>query len=315
MERDWGSRDERWAGIRSEVIAMQGTDVHVLRADGPAEGPTQLLVHGLGGSATNWLEVMAGLAQTGEVIAMDLPGFGRTEPPRPGASRIRANLGFLKAFAGHLGIEQAVVHGNSMGGLLATLLAAERPDLVDALVLVDPALPSPPGALRNVSRDSFRTFAPFVVPGLGRKVVSRWYGSNTAEQLFADNQAFVHADPTRVRPPLRAVGLENTAYGQRTPWRLDGFAAAGESLLPLLLGRTTLNRAVDAIEAPTLVVWGDEDQLVTKPVIDAVTGRREDFDLHVFPGVGHVPMVEVPDDYLEVVVPWIGEKRAGRAAA
>ncbi|MCC5948791.1 MAG: alpha/beta fold hydrolase [Nitriliruptoraceae bacterium] len=317
MERDWGTRDERWAGIRSEVVEMQGTSVHVLRADGPADGPTHLLVHGLGGSGTNWLEVIGGLAQSGPVIAPDLPGFGRTEPPRPGASRIRANLGFLKAFAGQLGVSDAVVHGNSMGGLLATLLAAERPDLVGELVLVDPALPSAPGAIRKVSRESFLTFAPFVVPGLGRRVVGKWYADNTAEQLFADNQTFVHSDPTRVRPALREVGIANTAYGQRTPWRLDGFVAAGESLLPLLLGRTVLNRAVDAVEAPTLLLWGDHDQLVGRPVIDAVTARRPDFDVHVFEGVGHVPMVEVADDYLEVVTRWRDRRTSapGPAAA
>lgn len=315
MEHDWGTRDERWAGIRSEVVAMQGTDVHLLRADGPADGPTHLLVHGLGGSGTNWLEVIAGLAATGPVVAPDLPGFGRTEPPRPGASRIRANLGFLKAFIGHVGAQELVVHGNSMGGMLATLLAADRPDVVRELILVDPALPGPRNQLNRLTKQTIRNFAPFAVPGLGRRVVGKMYAENTAEQLFAENQAFVHADPTRVRRALREVGLENTGYGQRTPWRLDGLVSAAESLITALVGPGGLNRAVDAVEARTLLLWGDQDQLVGRPVIDAALARRPDWDLHVFPGVGHVPMVEAADDYLEVVTGWLGHDREARPEA
>lgn len=315
MEHDWGSRDARWAGIRSEVLAMQGTDVHVLRAEGAVDGPTHLLIHGLGGSGTNWLEVMGGLARTGPVIAPDLPGFGRTEPPRPGSSRIRANLGFLKAFIGRVGTPELVVHGNSMGGMLATMLAAARPDVVRELVLVDPALPGPRNQLSRLTKQTLKNFGPFAVPGLGRRVVGKMYTQYTAEELFSENQAYVHADPTRVRRVLREVGLENTGYGQRTPWRLDGLVTAAESLVVTLLTSAGLNRAVDAVEARTLLLWGELDQLVGRPVIDAALARRPDWDLHVFDGVGHVPMVEAPDDYLEVVTDWLGRDREVRPEA
>ncbi len=312
MEQDWGERAERWSGIRSEIVDVAGTHVHLLRADGPADGPTQLLVHGLGGSGTNWLEVMLGLAEVGPVVAPDLPGFGRTEPPTPRGSRIRSNLGFLKVFARELGIDRAMVHGNSMGGLLSVQLAALAPELVERLVLVGPALPARPQDSTKMTKTTLQTFAPFVVPGMGRRVIGKMYAENTADELFTQNQAFIHANPALLSEELKAVGRENTAYGQRTPWRLDGFVNAAESLVAAMLGRRGLLRSIDAIQAPTLVVWGDRDELVGKPVIDALVGRRPDFDLRVLEGVGHAPMAEVPADYLETVITWYGQQDEAR---
>ena len=305
MHHDWGERDEQWAGIRSELVEVAGTPVHLLRADGPADGPTdgptQLLVHGLGGAATNWLDVIGDLAAVGPVVAPDLPGFGRTEPPRPGASNLRANVSFLRALLRHLDVDVVTVHGNSMGGTLAVLLAEAEPVRVERLVLVDPVLPAPRSHLRDIDRDTLRTFAPFTVPRLGYRVLRRLYAEHTAETLHALNQSLSHADPTRVREPLRQIGIENTAYGMRTPWRLDGMVAAGESLMAALLSGRRLNRALDAVAAPTLLVWGDADRLVRRATIDATLERRPDVELAVLPGVGHVPMMEDPAGYLDAV--------------
>jgi pimeloyl-ACP methyl ester carboxylesterase len=301
VHQDWGELDAEWTGVRSQLIELRGTSVHVLRAEGRRAGPTQLLVHGLGGSATNWLEVIGGLAEHGPVVAPDLPGFGRTEPPRRGGSRIRANLGFLRAFVQHLGIGEAVVHGNSMGGMLAVMLAEAEPLLVDHLVLADPALPGPRSKLRQMHPTTVRMFAPFVVPGLGARHVEKLYAESSAEQLYEDRQAQIHADPGQIREPLRNVGIENVAYAQRTPWRQEGIVAATESVIATLASARRLWRAVDAVTAPTLVVWGDQDRLIGRPVIDAVVERRPDWHLHVMPGVGHAPMVEDPAGYLAVV--------------
>lgn len=305
MQHDWGERDERWTGIRSELIEVAGTPVHLLRADGPADGqadgPTQLLVHGLGGTATNWLEVINELAAVGPVLAPDLPGFGRTEPPRPGASHLRANASFLRALLRHLDVDSVTVHGNSMGGTLAVLLAEAEPVRVERLVLVDPLFPAPRSHLWETDRDTLRTFAPFTVPRLGYRVLSRLYAEHTPESLYELNQSLTHADPSRVREPLRQVGIENTAYGMRTPWRLDGMVAAGESLITAFLTGRRLNRALDAVAAPTLLVWGDADRLVRRATIDATCERRPDFELAVLPGVGHAPMMEDPAGYLDVV--------------
>jgi pimeloyl-ACP methyl ester carboxylesterase len=302
---DWGVRAERWGGIRSEWVEVRGTRVHVLRADGPSDGPTQLLIHGLGGAAGNWLEVIPALRARGPVVAPDLPGFGLTRPPRPGATRVRTNAGFVGALTRTLGIEHAEVHGNSMGGLISTLVAHRLPQLVERLVLVDPALPGPRTRMHHLAPMTMLTFAPFAFPGLGRLAMRRLYTTRTAEQLFDENARYIHGDPTRVSPELAAVGRENVAFGQSTDWRLDGFVAAAESIVSMLLGARSLLTAIDGIAAPTLLVWGDADQLVGRPVIDLAAARRPDWDVHTFETVGHAPMIEAPGDYLSVVTDWL----------
>lgn len=306
MERhqDWGEVCERWQGVRSEYLDVHGTRVHVLRADGDSERTGHLLVHGLGGAATNWLEVLPALARLGPVVAPDLPGFGRTRPPRPGASRVDVNARFLRALLDHLGWDRAVVHGNSMGGMLAVLLAELAPERVDRLVLASPALPSPRTAMHRTSPRTLARFAPFVFPGLGRILLTRLWARATPEQLWQESLEFIHADPGRVHPELYEVGLANVALGCEQAWRVDGMATAAESLVARLLRSGRLWRAVDELDAPTLLLWGDEDQLVGRAVVDEARRRRPDWDHMVFDGAGHCPQVEVPERYVAVVSSW-----------
>jgi len=286
-------------------MRVVGTPVHVLRAAGASAGPTQLLVHGLGGAAVNWLDVIGPLSERGPVLVPDLPGFGRSQPPRARASRIEQNLAFLQALLRTTGGTRVEVHGNSMGGMLATLLAAELPEFVSRLVLVDPALPGPTSRLRELDPETLRLFAPFVVPALGERRLTAWYEASTAEELVAENERFVHGDPSRVRPALREVHVDNAAYGKRHPWRLESYAAAANSVVRLLLGRRQLDDALDRVTAPSLLVWGDRDRLVGRPVIERALTRRPDLELIELPGVGHAPMMEDPAGYLAAVMGWL----------
>lgn len=305
--RDWGELTPRWAGIRSETVRVRSTDVHVLRGgDEDAGGVPQLFVHGLGGSGSNWIEVLAGFAAQGPVLAPDLPGFGRTEPPAPGASRVRANARFLAALLDTLGWDRVVVHGNSMGGLLAVLLAELAPGRIERLVLVSPALPTRRTALREMDGVTFQRFAPFALPGVGTAVLRRMWATMTPEQLWEDQLDFIHGDPDRLSPEVREIGIANLAFGRETPWRLPGFVAAAESVVSALLSGRELRQAVRSVDAPTLLVWGSQDRLVGRPVIDHTMQQRPDWTLEVLTGVGHAAMVETPDRYLGVVGDWLG---------
>lgn len=320
MHEDWGVRSERWAGVRSEWVDVVGTRVHVLRADAthdaPADALPQLLLHGLGGAATNWIEVVRGLAAHGPVIAPDLPGFGRTEPPHARAARLPSASRFLRAFTRELGIERAVVHGNSMGGLLALRLADLDPERVAALVLVDPALPAPLRSLPRLRPATLGRFAPFAVPAVGKAMLGRAWRRLDAERLWADNLAFIHGDGSRLSPEMSRVGTENLEFGRQQPWRLDAFTVAATSVVrAITVGGSQLRRAVDGVSVTTLLLWGDADRLVGRPVIDALVARRPDWSLHVFETVGHAPQVEVPDDYLAAIGRWYASAQAPTGAA
>ncbi len=307
---DWGTRADRWAGTRSEVVTVYGTDVHVLcrdaAVDAPQGAPTQLLVHGLGGSSSNWLEVMTALSAHGPVVAPDLPGFGRTRPPGPRASRTSINARFLCAFVRTLGLERVVLHGNSMGGLLGVLFAGLEPDRVERLVLVDPALPAPLRASHAIEPKTLARFAPFVVPPLGRAGLKLAWQRGTGESLWQETVDFVHGDPSRISPEIAALGAESLDWGREQPWRLDGFVAAATSVVrAVTIDRRRIGAAIDRVDAPTLLLWGDADRLVGRAVVDGLADRRPDWDVHVFETVGHVPQLEAPDDYVEVVRRWM----------
>ncbi|MFI6510941.1 alpha/beta fold hydrolase [Streptosporangium sp. NPDC050855] len=142
---DWGVRSPRWDGIRSEEIEVCGTAVHYLSAGSGRDGPTHLLVHPMAAGASMFLDLIDPLSALGPVVVPDLPGtlFGRTGLPHPRAARAEPNARFLRAFTDRLGIEGAVVHGWSMGGLVALLFADTAPDRVARLVLTCPTLPGP----------------------------------------------------------------------------------------------------------------------------------------------------------------------------
>jgi pimeloyl-ACP methyl ester carboxylesterase len=322
VHQDWGERAQRWAGIRSETLEINGVAVHVLRADGPdrdvaagrdgdaAAGLPQLLVHGLGGSATNWLEVIRGLAQHGPVVAPDLPGFGRTRPPNVRAARVTANAAFLEALLRTLGWDRAIVHGNSMGGMLAMMLTARAPERVAGLVLTAPALPGPRARLHEIDPKTLLRFVPFAVPRFGRVVLRRMWTRMTPEQQWNDTVDFVYGDPSHLTTELQEVGLANLIYGRQTDWRLPSFVAAAESLVVELVRSRRLLSAVDEADVPTLVVWGEQDQLVGRPVIEHLVERRPEWHLHEFPHIGHVPQVESPSEYVAVTSSFLEEEAA-----
>ncbi|MFA9432533.1 alpha/beta fold hydrolase [Egicoccus sp. AB-alg2] len=306
MYEDWSERCRRWAGIRSEWIDVDGVRVHVLRTDGAdPQGTPQLLIHGLGGCATNWIEVICDLAAHGPVVAPDLPGFGRTEPTEPGRVRVPDNAEFLQLLLDELGWDEAVVHGNSMGGMLAVHLAGLAPERVARLVLAAPAFPTPPTALHRVPPTTLARFAPFALPGLGRFAMRLLSSAVSPERYFQEAARFIHADPDRVTPEARAVGLEDVSLGRDAPWRVAAFTAAAESVVRSMLAPGDLLKLIDDAAMPVLVVWGDADRLISRTAIDHVMKRQPTWDLEVLPSVGHVPMLEAPADYVAAVDDWL----------
>ncbi len=130
------SARERWVDVDGLWVHTADWEPSVLDPD----APPVLLVHGLGGNTVNWELVGQGLAdELGRVVtAIDLPGFGRTRSDTR-APVFPLYLELLVDFLG--GRKPALVMGNSMGGSLGVALAANHPDLVTGLVLVNPALP------------------------------------------------------------------------------------------------------------------------------------------------------------------------------
>ena len=145
---DWGVRSQQWAGLRSVSTSVCGVPVHYVRADpasaAPPGAPVHLLVPPMTGSASMWIDLVPHLRQLGAVVSVDLPGTiaGHTGAPYRHGPRPDLDARFVSAFVRQLRLEnQVVLHGWSMGGLVAALAAGLMPNKIRGVVLVAPALP------------------------------------------------------------------------------------------------------------------------------------------------------------------------------
>src|SRR3989442_6426883 len=134
-----GHRGHALDGHETSRVVELGVPLHFVDYGGT--GPGIVLVHGLGGAHVNWMAVGPALARRARVVAIDLPGFGRT-PTEGGSASIHASRALLDRFIRKVVGGPAIVVGNSMGGLIGMLEAAEKPENVAGLVLVGAAMPS-----------------------------------------------------------------------------------------------------------------------------------------------------------------------------
>jgi pimeloyl-ACP methyl ester carboxylesterase len=320
LYEDWGERCPRWRGIRSEMLEVDDQRVHLLRADpGPdsrPDAPTQLLVHGAAGSGTVWLDVIALLTSVGPVVAPDLPGsvFGETTTTRARQARLAASVMFLDRLTTTLALDQVTLHGLSMGGTAGLRFAAEHPDRLDRLVLVNSLLPP---RLRGLEWFGWQTLGRLVLtmgPLAARALVRLWGRRlvDTKLRYLTDPEQMAAAwksvggDMTRAAPESLALAADQMREIRRHPAQL-GYAATAfaSATSSAFVSRRRMLAAIDHAAVPVLLVWGDQDRLVTRPIIDHALQRRPDWQLRVLESAGHNAPLELPDAYVEAVRGWL----------
>jgi len=291
---------------RAYRLDADGVHVHAVEWSpraGASDTRHVLLVHGLGANTISWLPVGQLFAERlgARVTAIDLVGFGRTRALDRRAT-LATNRGLVETVLDDSGA--AVVIGNSMGAVIGAGVAARRPDLVDALVLVNPALPwgrvGPSDWLR------LARFAPVMMPSVGRRAVSTRARLVGPERMVDMSLDLCLADRSRVDPTLRQrlvlLAAERFAY----PEAAAAYADAARSLLRELGGGAAdADLARATAECPTLLVHGEDDRLVGAGLAHAAAARHPAIDLEILAGIGHAPQIEVPDRLVEVVVGWL----------
>jgi pimeloyl-ACP methyl ester carboxylesterase len=278
-----------------------GGPVHHLDYGGDPDGPTVVLVHGLGGSHLNWDLFAPLLTPHARVLALDLPGFGRTEP---GARRatVQANVAVLDRFLREVAGTPVVLVGNSMGGMISILTTAAAPHLVRALVLVDPAVPGP---LRRPDPLVGLTFATYAMPGVGEFALRSRRLRTGARTQVLDMLQLCGVDPATLPPSLldRSVALIEE---RRDVAGMDrAFLAAARSLLRVLADPRRYRSAMADIDVPVLLVHGDSDRLVSVHNARDVAARNPDWRYVELPGVGHTPQLQAPDRLATDVLDWL----------
>ena len=283
-----------------------GGPVHVV--DHGGDGPPMLLVHGLGGATINWHDVATPLTSGHHVWAVDLIGFGET--PRAGrVASVEAHQEVVDAVLRAVSPRRPVVLvGNSMGGLVSILEASRRPQRVDRLVLVDPALPLSPGARGKLLVTT--TFFALSAPGLGRRALSWHSRRRGAERLVDDILRLCTVDVERISAQTRDLHVALTERRQGCEDAHAAFVEAARSLMRWHWHHEVVADHVRRVRAPTLLVHGDRDRLVDVRAAVNAARLRPDWTFHVLANTGHIPQMERPARFLEVVQRWLGTAQA-----
>ena len=275
-ETSWRELESRYASADSHFADLNGVRVHY-RDQGVRAGRTLVLVHGFSASLHAWEPWVARLSPDFRVISLDLAGHGLTRTPPGYQISTEGQVAIVEALTRKLGAERFVLAGNSMGGGVAWNYALAHPERLDALVLVDSV---------GLPAEGKREGAPLVFKLLANPL----------------GRAVLKSIDLR---PMAEKGLKQAYYDERlvTPALVDRYAdmamAPGRREL-ILKGqsrpRTPVTRATFArITAPTLVMSGANDALIPVSAAKALTAAIPGAKLIIYPGVGHVPMEQIPE--------------------
>jgi pimeloyl-ACP methyl ester carboxylesterase len=288
-----------------------GGPVHHVDYGGPDGAPTVVLVHGLGGSHVNWDLLAPLLTPHVRVRALDLPGFGRSEP---GDRRVtvHANVAVLDRFLDRVAGGPVVLVGNSMGGMISILEAARSPERVSGLALLDAALPGP---RRKVDPRIAAVFGLYAAPFLGERFLwLRWVWQTPLARV-RNLLRLVGVDPDTLPASVidRSVALLEAR--QDVVGMDKAFLAAARSLLLVLADPRRYPAAMAHIAVPVLMLHGDRDRLIPVAAAREVAGRHPRWRYVELAGIGHVPQLEAPQRVAAELLGWLGETAAARPPA
>jgi pimeloyl-ACP methyl ester carboxylesterase len=275
--------------IPPEFISVRAVRTHHARH---GEGSPVVLLHGIGRSLEDWSETMPALAVRHRVYAPDLIGFGLTDKPD-----VPYSLAGLARFVHHYlaaagETRPVTVIGNSLGGAVAQQFAVMYPAQVSRLVLVNSA-----GFGQEVTV-ALRLLA---VPYLGERLMvpsprtsARVVDSLFHNPQFATPERQQHAQllagqPDRARSYLRVARFLGDWRGVRPGWR------------------DTLTRRLAERRLPTLVVWGDRDQVLPARHLEQARRLYPHARSHLFAQTGHLPQIERAAEFNALVLSFMEE--------
>ena len=278
-------------------VVIHGHEVGYRRS---GTGPAVLLLHGLAGSSITWRAVHRQLSLTHDVIAPDMLGHGESAKP-VGDYSLGAFASGLRDFLAAIDVPTATIVGHSFGGGVAMQLAYQHPELCDRLVLVGSG-------------------------GLGREVswLLRLVTLPGAEQLMPLIFPRLVADRGNdVGRLLGRLGLRAPRVGEM--WRSYSSLAGTENRRAFVRtirgviepgGQTVnaLDRLYMAAHLPTLIVWGERDNIIPVAHAHAAHEAIPGSQLCLLDGVGHFPHAEAPELFLEALSLFLATTEPGVAA-
>lgn len=246
---------------------VDGRAVGYLRA-GRGAGPTLVFLHFFGGSSRSWAGVMEEMGAERTCLAVDVPGFGVSDPLGPDCT-VEAQAAAIEALLDRLEVGPCVLVGHSMGGKIAVVMAARRPHQVEGLVLVAPSPPWPePGD-----------------PDERARLLAQ-HGDQAAMEALVDRIA-----RRPLSPGLREATVEDHLAVTLDAWRwwlTDGV-------------HEDVSDHLDGCRAHSVVVAGADDPVLSLDLHQALADRLGSARLQIVPGAGHLVPLEAPEDVAALI--------------
>ncbi len=284
------------------ILTANGIGFHAL-ADGPADGPLVLCLHGFPELARSWRRQLPALGEAGyRAVAPDLRGYGQTE--RRGPYGIRTLVDDVAGLVAALGRERAVLVGHDWGGAVAWSTAALRPTVVDRLVAVN--CPPPAELFRSLLRSPAQLRRSwyilfFQLPWLPERRLA----ANGAEVVA---RALVGGAHRRGVWSAEELDTYRAAFARpgRAKAAIDWYRAAFRSAL-----RPRRTRPLPRVSAPTLVLWGVEDRFLGRELVSPEALRRVLAEGNLptvvwIEDAGHFVQNESPERVNAELLAWLG---------
>jgi len=252
----------------SRFMMMDGATVHY-RDEGT--GYPVVLIHGMSSSLHTWQGWTDILSKNYRVIRMDLPGFGLTGPNADNVYTIPYYESFIQRFLDSLGVKECYMAGNSLGGMITWNYALHHPEQVKKIVLLDAAgypMKKPP----------------FVIDLAKNKFLSLTMRYITPHFIVAKSMQQVYGDPSKITDSVTDRYFKMTLRaGNRAAFIAFAGGVRNFDTIP-----------IQQIKTPTLIEWGESDRWI--PIAAATKFNRDikGSQLVTYPGVGHIPMEEIP---------------------
>ena len=261
----------RYGAPSAQSVVVDGLTIYY-KDSGPKNAPALLFLHGFGSSLQTWDDWSAKLDPQYRVIRLDLPGFGLTGAHPAQDYSEATDVAILTHFVDKLGLNQFSVIGHSMGGKMAWSLAASQPERVKALVLMAPD--GFPEAQDIGSK-------PYEVPaimGLIQYFLPKYFVRKSIEPAFADPHMLNEALVNRYYDMLRAPGVRGAILDR-----------SNQTIYTDPVPR------LKKIKAPTLLLWGEQDQMIPSSNAQSYAGVLLNSSTIVVPKLGHLLQEEQPD--------------------
>lgn len=289
----------------TRLIRTHHTDVGGVRLESlvAGQGPPVLLLHGLAANKLSFLPTLDGLADSYEVHAVDLPGFGRSDKPLPAGRRYSARwmADVVHGYLVNNGIRSAHVVGNSMGGRIATELALRHPRQVRSTVGLGPAVAFDEwqrlGLVFRWIQAEWAALTPWPIP-------AAWVES-AMDDLFHD--------PDRLPVGNISAGAADVIDSMRDRrYRLAVAAAARHLAGEPAHGRRGFWGRLAGLRVPSMWIWGRQDRLVSHQYSERVREALPHARIEVWDEMGHVPQFEDPARTNRVLGEFLAQIEAGR---